>query len=465
MTTDRDQFLDPSILELLKTEDPLGLVKLHREFLAAIYVLVKNSLIFALNNPALHNACSRAAAVANTVREYGEHAGSIAFLSDGVYVNQTLLKLAGGVFEQGEYLHAIWGELGVGEIESVDETSRDDWLELASRLKDAVMSREVEPLRSVKLDRIHLAPLDATRHDENVSVTERFRALRAYSLAYLAVDDLIRRLGSGARLRVIEIKRALQQVIDVARGCPDLLLALVHMKRHKIDVAHHLTNTAVLVIAAARELALSRRDLVELAVQAALHDLGSAFSLADASEAEKSAEWVRRWVATATVHQRNLGRLVVANEIRLWIEPPLEIENRYSWPIWNASRLVTVAHAYDMLTTPRADRPALLPDEALRVLSAEAGRRYDHFAVKLLVNEIGVFPVGSTVSLSDGRIAIVVEAPRGQVAAPIVKIVRELDAAAIDGALVDLSGEPGLSILGCVDPEEHAINTPAFLLG
>ena len=50
-------------------------------------------------------------------------------------------------------------------------------------------------------------------------------------------------------------------------------------------------------------------------------------------------------------------------------------------------------------------------------------------------------------------------------AAPVVKIVGELDASSIDGALVDLSAEPGLSILGCVDPEEHAINTPAFLLG
>ena len=460
-----EQLLDPSILAQLRSEQPEGLVRLHREYLAAVYVLVKNSLIFELNNPALHRACARAAAVANTVRDYGEQVAAIAFLADGVYVNQTLLKLTGSVFEQGEYLHAIWSELGVGEIEAIDRTSQADWLELARQLKLAAVSRESEPLRDVKLERIHLSPIDAASHNENVSVSDRFRALRAYSLTYLAVDELIRRIDGGSKLRVVDVKRALQQVIDVARSCPDLLLALVHMKRHKLDVAHHLTNTAVLVIAAVRTFELPRRQIAELAVQAILHDVGSAFVVAGAGEEAAAAEWVRRWVDIATIRYRNLGRLVVANESRLWIEPPARSADDYAWPLWNASRLVAVARAYDRMTTPTRERPALLPDEALRVLIAEAGRAYDLFSVKLLVNEVGVYPVGSTVSLSDGRLAIVIEAPRSGAAAPKVKIVSELGGQPMDGAVLDLAAEPGVSILGCVDPEEHAINTPAFLLG
>jgi HD-GYP domain-containing protein (c-di-GMP phosphodiesterase class II) len=464
MRTEREHFLDPSIVELLAAKDPLGRVRLNREMLAAVYVLVKNSLIFELNNPALQNACARTAAVANVVREQGDHSGSIAFLADGVYINQSLLKLSGGVFEQSEYLHAVWAELGVGEIETVAETTQADWLELSARLKEAVVTPESQPLRDLKLERIHLTAIDSARHAENVSVSERFRALRAYSLVYLSIDELIRRVATGSRLRVIDVKRAIQQVIDVARSCPDLLMALVHMKRHKLDLAHHLTNTAVLTIVASRELELSRRQRAELAVQAALHDAGNAFALRGASELETAVDWTRRWVEIAPMHYRNLGRLVVANETPRWIAPPGD-GDPYRWPLWSASRLVAAAHAYDAMTTPRPDRQALLPDEALRVLTAEAGRRYDRLAVKLLVSELGVYPVGSTVSLSDGRIAIVVEAPRGP-APPRVKIARELDdGQVIDGAVLDLAAEPGLSILGCIEPESAAINTPAFLLG
>lgn len=463
--TDHGQLLDPSILQLLHNQDPLGQVKLYREYLAANYVLVKNSLIFELNNPALHQACARCAAVANIVRQIGDNAGSIAFLADGVYVNQNLLKISGGVFQQGEYLHAIWGELGVSEITAIAETSQADWLELSSYLKQAVVSSKERPFEDVTLERINLRMVELGHSGGNVSVSDRVRALRAYSLAYIAVDDLIRRLAAGSKLRVIDIKRALQQLIDVAEGCPDLLLALIHMKRHKIDLAHHLVNTAVLVITAALEMKLSRRDRVELAMQAALHDLGSAFTPEGTDEDAAANEWVRRWVDSATVHYRNLGRLVVANEIRLWVEPQPGQGNEYRWPVWSASRLIAVAHAYDQMTTARPGRPALLPDEATRILMAEAGRRYDPLAVKLLVNQVGVYPVGSTVALSDGRVAIVVEAPRGQATTPVVKIVRELSGNVVDGALVNLALAPGLGILRCVEPEEHAINTPAFLLG
>lgn len=463
MTTDRDQLLDPSILELLGNQDPLGQLKLNREYLASIYVLVKNSLIFELNNPALHHACARCAAVANLVRQYGDNAGSIAFLADGVYVNQNLLRLSGGVFQQGEYLHAIWSELGVSEISAVDDSDQTDWLDLARRLKEAVVSSQERPLEGVKLARIHLSLVELGQAVGNVSVSDRVRAVRAYSLAYLAIDDLIDRLAAGSRLRVIDLKRALQQLIDVADSCPDLLLALIHMRRHKEDLPHHLVNTAVLVITAGLEMSLSRRDRVELAMQAALHDLGEAFADDDIDDDEALHAWVRKWVDSATIHFRNLGRLVVASEHERWFEPPPDENHR--WKAWAASRLIAVAHAYDQMTSTTPERPALLPDEALRVLMADAGRRYDPLAVKLLVNQVGVYPVGSTVELTDGRMAIVIEAPRGAATSPVVKIVCDPGGAVVDGAVIDLGDGGGVAIVRCVEPEEHAINTPAFLLG
>jgi len=173
-------------------------------------------------------------------------------------------------------------------------------------------------------------------------------------------------------------------------------------------------------------------------------------------------------VNTGVTNMRTLGRVVVANEIRRWVAVEEEREP-YEFDLCAASRLIAVAHAYDLLTTPQPTRPALMPDEALRVIIAEAGRRYDEAAVRLLVNELGVYPVGSVVALSNGDSAVVVEAPHDAAGPerPKVKIIRDAQGAVFDGAILDLAGEAGanLRILHCLDAEEEDVNPPAFLLG
>jgi hypothetical protein len=117
------------------------------------------------------------------------------------------------------------------------------------------------------------------------------------------------------------------------------------------------------------------------------------------------------------------------------------------------------------LTTPRRDRTGLLPDEALRVIMSESGRRYDAGAVKLFVNALGVYPVGSTVALADGRAAVVVEAPQdlSRPSQPRIKIVRDATGTIVDGEIVDLASS-SVQITRCIDGEDLEINAPAFLL-
>ena len=250
------------------------------------------------------------------------------------------------------------------------------------------------------------------------------------------------------------------------------------MKRNKEGPAHHAINTAVLVIAMTRSLGLRPPAISELALQAALHDLGRFFvgredpaNPASARE-RRAAESIAKLARNALVSSSAVSRVVVANEHRLPLEPPAEgspsLAGRYPFAPLAAARLVAVARAYDSLTTPKRHRPALMPDEALRMLVANANRLYDETAVKLLINELGVFPIGSTVALSDGRIAVVLEAgTRGAHRQhPRVKLVRDRSGIILDGAILDLAAaDDDLRALSCVGAEEHGINAPAFLLG
>ena len=468
--TDQSDHLDLSFLDQVSGEKVVA-QRLLRDCLAANYVFVKSALVFELNNSALHNACERIADVVNKIRVELDGA-SIEFLADGVYVNRDLVKLDAGGFEQGEYLFHIWKALGVGAIETTNTTTSENWLALAAELKRYLGGQGEDELVQVKLANLKLIELSAMAGNEDLTVTDRFRALRAHSITAVAIGELIDQARTGGRLKVVTVKRPVQEMISVCNSCASLMLALVHMKRNKVEVQHHLANTAVLVICAARHLGLSRTELSELAIQAALHGLGRAFTAgadrggADDREYEFAMESVCKLARTPSVDTRALGRVVVANEIRRWASA--ERDDVYPFSIATPSRLIAVAHAYDLLTTPKPDHPALLPDEALRVIIAEAGRRYDETAVRLLVNELGVYPVGSMVALSSGESAIVVEAPHDSAGPerPRVKIVRDAGGNVVDGAILDLAGQAGgeVSVLHCLDAEEEDINPPAFLL-
>lgn len=452
--------------------------RLYRDYMRSVYVLFKCSFVYETNNQALLAACERVAGFANRIREHLADAASLELLAIGTYVNRTLIKLDPSTFDQSDYLYAIFSTLNVSAIAAIGDTTAGDWLQVVAELKRCVgPGGKFEEFATLQFPSIRITPTSGqARGDNTLAVTERFRALRAYAVTVIALGEVLETARLGRPVRAARVKRPLQELVTLSKTAGSLLLALAHLKRHKLSLQHHLANTAVFTICAARTLALPSKAVCELALHAALHDLGRAFAVPDDSAVGSVAERrfalhsIRKLVKTGTLGPRMIARVIVAHEIRRWLdrdaEPPGDTPYPYELSI--PTRLVAVARSYSMLTTPKLERPCLLPDEALRIIARDAGRRYDAAAVKLLVNALGVFPVGSTVELSDGRVAIVIEAPHEFTgpARPKLKIVRELDGSLVDGSVVDLGGMTGahLQILRCIDGEDHEINAPAFLL-
>lgn len=470
--TDPGKSRDDGTLETMDARAPASAAQLAREFLSALYVMVKNGLIFELNNPALQFSCQNAALVTNRLRDKADTA-IIEFAPDGVYVNRGIVRLDRSGFEHSEYLFHIWKTIGIGKIETTDTTTMDDWLALVGAFKRFVSGEDTTPFVDLQFERITLGPVSELGGGQDLAITDRFRALRAHSIAIVMLGDLIERLRQGGTLRIVEVKRPLQELISVADESASLLLALAHLKRNKIDVEHHLANTAVFAVCMARHLNLDRKAMCEIALQAALHGLGRAFVPEEEDDAEidcfRSLETVCKLARQTNFSMKTIGRAVVAHEVRLDVSRAYGRDGEaYPFDTYGPSRLIAVAHAYDLLTTPGKRRPALHPDEALRIIMAESGKRYDEAAVRLLANELGVYPVGSVVALSNGQTAIVVEAPRDAAGPerPRVKVIRNIAGATIDGAIVDLAGPEGasLKIMHCIDAEEAQVNTPAFLL-
>jgi HD-GYP domain-containing protein (c-di-GMP phosphodiesterase class II) len=449
---------------------------LYRDYVRAMYVMFKSAFLYETNNDALRSACERVSSIANKIHDQLDDVAALELLPEGAYVNRVLIKLDTGLYDQTEYLLAIFSTLGLSTVSALDQTTIADWIEVISLFKRCVgPGGDFTEFAKTTFPRIRISVDKGQGAKNALSVTSKFRALRAYATTVITLNEVLDALRQGRRLRPLWIKRPLQEMVSVSGEAGDLLLALAQLKRHKLTLAHHLANSAVFAVCAVKPLGLPRRLVAQLAMEAALHDLGRAFavetdplqhSLADRRYALES---VRKLVTSGTVGDRMMARVVVANEVRRWASRRGEPAGDWPYPfgLGERTKIVAVAHAYSMLTTHLRERPSLLPDDALRVIMAESGRRYDAVAVKLFVNALGIYPVGSTVALSDRRAAVVVESPREVGSGrPRIKIVRDNEGSIIDGPLVDLAGEAGsqVRIVQCIDGEMYEVNAPAFLL-
>lgn len=85
-------------------------------------------------------------------------------------------------------------------------------------------------------------------------------------------------------------------------------------------------------------------------------------------------------------------------------------------------RMTAVADVYAAMTSARPYKKPLLPSEVMEYLYVHAGSKFDAECVRLLRNHVALYPVGVTVTLSDGRQGVVVRNNTAATLRPIVRI-------------------------------------------
>ena len=132
------------------------------------------------------------------------------------------------------------------------------------------------------------------------------------------------------------------------------------------------------------------------------------------------------------------------------------------------SRIVAITDAFDAMTTRRVYVAAPFGrDQALAEQLRYAGRSFDGTILKEFINLIGVYPVGSLVRLTDGRVGVVMAtAPEpGDPTRPRVRLVRDEMGEAVVGPDLDLTHDAGApAIAEVLDPEKAGIDpSPCFV--
>lgn len=97
-------------------------------------------------------------------------------------------------------------------------------------------------------------------------------------------------------------------------------------------------------------------------------------------------------------------------------------EGRAGSQINPLARMVSIADRYDTLCNPARLADAVTPAEALSTMYSRESRRFDAAMLAVFIRELGVYPPGSFVQLSNGSIAMVIAATAGNSLKPTVLV-------------------------------------------
>jgi hypothetical protein len=136
-------------------------------------------------------------------------------------------------------------------------------------------------------------------------------------------------------------------------------------------------------------------------------------------------------------------------------------------------RIITLADFYDALVRPRVyNRFPYVSEKILGIMLERSGKDFDPSLVKVFINMIGIFPLGTLVLLNTNEMGIVVQIQEDVelIDRPKVCFLYYSDGEYRKGKVVDLremdesAREFKWNIVKTLDPNEYNINVAEFLI-
>ncbi len=126
--------------------------------------------------------------------------------------------------------------------------------------------------------------------------------------------------------------------------------------------------------------------------------------------------------------------------------------------ISKSAKVLAIAEAYNTMLMYSPEYPrAFNNTDAIKKIYAESGKKYQADIVKTFVSIMGVYPVGTAVTLSNGNIGIVCEVNKHDQSKPKVLMLHKDDPSHIE--LLNLKTHPNIKIVKEINNTELNINT------
>lgn len=334
--------------------------------------------------------------------------------------------------------------------------------------------------RAIKFERITDAPVGrALRSAMQQSIrlhrseTYKNRIVRTYDDALHATGTILNKLANGSSIDAGVLRGVVEQFIELFINDRNIMLALASQKIGYSDpLYNHALNVCLLSMNIAASANYSEEQVILIGMGALLHDVGMLLvpkSIRFKKGRLNEEEWYEiRKHPLLGIHI--IDRLIrLPDAVKYITYQTHERENGKGYPkqrpgrlIHNFAKIAQVADVFEAVSAPRPYRQAFAPYKGMEMLIKMGKQKLlnEHYVTQML-KSTSLFPVGSFVQLSDGRIAQVIAANEYRLARPLVSIVVEPNSPPLIGSDIyslDLALEPSIQVVKSLPFDQFGFN-------
>ncbi|MDD4900141.1 MAG: HD domain-containing protein [Candidatus Omnitrophica bacterium] len=319
----------------------------------------------------------------------------------------------------------------------VEKRELTSFVEFLALKKDEVKKDSQEYLVSHGIKNINVGKIETSK-SLKPELSKALDQQQLYADSSRSINLSLESLLSKESVNYMNLRMSLKNIMDRLIGEHQELLALVTIKRYDISTFIHSLNVAILSMHFSSKLGIAKDDCMAIGMAAIFHDLGKLYisrkiikkpDKLTEEEFSKIRSHVTLGAELLLEHVDNLGVLpvVVALEHHLGFDANGYPKLPYIKKPHKASLIVSICDVYDALSQRRNyknDYPPLLIYE---IMMKGKGTSFDPELLDAYFKIMGVWPVGSIVSLSDSRIAVVREEDEEDIFSPCVEVIYPLE--------------------------------------
>jgi HD-GYP domain-containing protein (c-di-GMP phosphodiesterase class II) len=303
-------------------------------------------------------------------------------------------------------------------------------------------------------------------------------AKQVYKAAKLVVQQAMEDVRMGRALNMESVSEVVGSMVDSILRSPDALTSLTRLKSFDEYTFFHSVNTSALALSVGKHLGYERAPLLQLGTGMLLHDIGK--TLIPIEILNKPGRYEADEFEIMKQHVLR-GAEVLSSTTGLsdmFLKPTLEHHERVDGTGYPHHRskielsqfglIAAIVDIYDAVTSDRCYHKGKTPHDTLQFLYQLGTQGHvDGTLVQQFVQVVGVYPVGSCVSLSTGETAIVKQFNHQAPIRPLVVLVTD-EAGRRRSSPVDLDlaaqpWGPEQTIVSILDPAALGITARTYL--
>jgi HD-GYP domain-containing protein (c-di-GMP phosphodiesterase class II) len=249
------------------------------------------------------------------------------------------------------------------------------------------------------------------------------KARQCYFLALDSLKEVAQKISSQKKAGVRKSIRVIQNMVDLVMEDEKIALGLSTIRDYDDYTFTHSINVATLSMCLGRRIGLSRTSMNRIGICGLFHDLGKLdVPIEIITKPGKLSESEFEKIKKHTIYSvAQIIKLQADRDLKSTILlAPFEHHLKYDLsgypktnrkkPVGLFSRILTITDVFDAVTSPRIYRQSVFsPDQALGWMLGGAGTDFDPILLKVFINMLGVYPIGSLLELDTGELALAMD--------------------------------------------------------